>query len=204
MRGIKVLTVVGLAVALVAVAALAQAQRQIKLTPPSNANGILLIAEKVWEIAEAKWTKDGQPIGDIKELTGQKVALIDVGFGNQFGTVGLIIGDVIKEPKLNPPKDANDILIVAKEDWVIKEAWWTQGGSSIIYRNRIQQITDLVGKRLASLHVPKDPTQAPELFYITYVVPTLTEWGLIALGLLLAGSLAVMIRRRFARPAAAA
>jgi len=35
-------------------------------------------------------------------------------------------------------------------------------------------------------------------------VPTLTEWGLIALAVLLAGSLAVMIRRRFARPAAAA
>jgi hypothetical protein len=40
--------------------------------------------------------------------------------------------------------------------------------------------------------------------YWSTTVPTLTEWGLIALGLLLAGSLAVMIRRRFARPAAAA
>jgi hypothetical protein len=35
-------------------------------------------------------------------------------------------------------------------------------------------------------------------------VPTLTQWGLLALGLLLAGSLAFMIRRRFApRPAGA-
>jgi hypothetical protein len=36
------------------------------------------------------------------------------------------------------------------------------------------------------------------------VVPTLTEWGLIAFGVLLAGSIAFMIRRRFtARPAGA-
>jgi hypothetical protein len=35
-------------------------------------------------------------------------------------------------------------------------------------------------------------------------VPTLTPWGVLALGLLLASSLAFMIRRLFARPAAAA
>ncbi len=45
---------------------------------------------------------------------------------------------------------------------------------------------------------------SPGAYWYTPKMPTLTEWGLIALGLLLAGSLAFMIRRRVAtRPAGA-
>jgi hypothetical protein len=191
-RTIKLFAVIGLAVALVgALAAPAQA-REIKLTPPQGANDILIVAVEKWAIKEAKWTKDGQPLGDINELIGKELTSIDVGFGARFGTFR--VDD--KEVKLTPPQGANDILIVAAKEWVIKEAFWTQDGKRLG-----DPIKELSGLRFVSIH---GFSTATKVEVTITVVPTLTEWGLIALAVLLAGSLAFMIRRRLAaRPAGA-
>jgi hypothetical protein len=118
---------------------------EITLFPSQNANDILVAAAVKWIIAEARWTQNGAILGDpIKELTGQEVTSIDVGFGDRFGTVKL--DD--KELKLTPPQGANDILIVAKEEWVIKEAWWTQNGKKL----GDKQIEGLVGQKFQAVH----------------------------------------------------
>ncbi|MCS7197289.1 MAG: IPTL-CTERM sorting domain-containing protein [Candidatus Bipolaricaulota bacterium] len=112
-----------------------------------------------------------------------------LGFGDRFGTVKL--DD--KELKLTPPAGANDILIVARAEWVIKEAWWTQNGQKLCDK----QIEGLTGQRFKSIHA--GVTKEAKVQVTITVVPTLTEWSLIALAVLLAGGMGYMLYRR--RPA---
>ena len=118
---------------------------EIVLAPPHDANGILLAAAQRWIIAEARWTQDGAIVGDpIKELTGKEVASLEVGFRSRFGTVK--IDD--QEIKLSPPSGANDILIVAKDKWVIQDAWWTKDGK----KQDEKQIASLSSQRFEFIH----------------------------------------------------
>ncbi|MEM4382404.1 MAG: choice-of-anchor D domain-containing protein, partial [Candidatus Caldarchaeum sp.] len=118
----------------------------ITLPPPQDANGILIAAASRWVIAEARWTQDGAIVGDpIRELTGKEVTSLDVGFRSRFGTVR--VDD--QEIKLSPPTGANDILIAAKEEWAIKEAWWIQDSKKL----GDKPIEGLVSQRLKAIHV---------------------------------------------------
>jgi hypothetical protein len=192
-RTIKLFAVIGLAVALMGVWAMAQAQ-QIFPAPP-DANDIEIVKEKApfCVIAEAYWTKDGKRIGSIipqpplPPLRGAKFSSLDIGFRGRFGTIR-IDGQTIQIVPI--PPDANDIEIVltgeTEKDCLADVLYWTRDGS------RLAPLLKSV--RLTSIHVDNKD------FKISITtVPTLTEWGLIALAVLLAGGMGYMIYRR--RPA---
>jgi len=189
-RTIKLFAVIGLAVALVGVWAMAQTQKIIPAPP--DANDIEIVKEKApfCVIAEAYWTKNGERIGSINTqppLKGTKFSSLDIGFRGRFGTIR-INGQTIQIVPI--PPEANDIEIVltgeTEKDCLADVLYWTRDGS------RLAPLLQSV--RLTSIHVDNKDFKV-----LITIVPTLTEWGLIALAVLLAGGMGYMIYRR--RPA---
>lgn|GEM_PF-2128388 len=180
MRTIKLFAVIGLAVALVGVWAMAQTQ-QIFTAPP-NANDIEIVPTTKCTITDASWTQDGRPIGSITQLKDKSFERsLDIGFRDRFG-VFRIDGQPVAG--ISVPSNANDIEIAL--DCVVTLYWTKDGqrqGDSILTNARIKLIR--VDNKTATVSVTP--------------VPTLTEWGLIALAVLLAGGMGYMIYRR--RPA---
>jgi hypothetical protein len=177
-RTIKLFAVIGLAVALVGVWAMAQTQQTF--TAPPNANDIEIVSTQC-TITDASWTQDGKPIGSITQLKDKSFKSLDIGFRNRFGVVRIDGTDVTGIPV---PPTANDIEIAL--DCVVTLYWTKDGqrqGNPILTNARIKLIR--VDNKTATVSVTP--------------VPTLTEWGLIALAVLLAGGMGYMIYRR--RPA---
>ncbi len=183
MRTIKVLAVLGLAVALAAVPVLAQ--REIKLTPPPDANDIRICAAQI-TIVNVWWTQDGRKIEPpIPQLARAQGQCIEIGFRTLFGTFRVDDQTI----QVAPPPNANDVLVEVQRVRIVK-AEWTRDGRPIA---TIAEIKDL---ELLSIHVDN---RVPQVSVLLTVVPTLTQWGLIALAALLMGGMGYMLYRR--RPA---
>jgi hypothetical protein len=156
------------------------AQTQQTFTAPSNANDIEIVSTQC-TITDAFWTQDGKQIGPIAQLKGKSFDSLDIGFKDRFGVFRIDGKDVAG---ISKPQDANDIEIVL--DCVVTLYWTKDGqrqGDPILTKARIKLIR--VDNKTATVSVTP--------------VPTLTEWGLIALAVLLAGGMGYMIYRR--RPA---
>ena len=161
MRTIKLFAVIGLAVALVAVPALA-ARVTIEIKGIAQAGDLFIQVDDRGPVKVTFEKDKSYPISSVRDMILK--ALND----QQAGTA-----EAIKD------KD-NQILINAAKGIKIGEA----------------------ADNLKPLPFEKDKeVQARGLTFkvVTVVVPTLTEWGLIALAVLLAGGMGYMIYRR--RPA---
>jgi hypothetical protein len=179
-RTIELFAVIGLAVALMGVLAMAQTQQTF--TAPRDANDIEIVSSTKCTITDASWTQDGKPIGPITQLKDKSFEKsLDIGFRDRFG-VFRIDGQPVAG--ISVPPNANDIEIAL--DCVVTLYWTKDGqrqGDPILTNARIKLIR--VDNKTATVSVTP--------------VPTLTEWGLIALAVLLAGGMGYMIYRR--RPA---
>ena len=167
MRSLKVLAVVGLAVALVAVPALAEATRyllHITNPGPSPAQKLtitLLATDPTFQVIAAAVIAqpEGCPTAQVNIEGKAKVHII-------WNNLCVKAGDAVRVQVTTSFPATHGISAV----WTGQQDSW-KGQVAILSQE---------------------------------TVPTLTEWGLIVLGLLLAGSLAFMIRRRLApKPAGA-
>ncbi|MCL6641717.1 MAG: IPTL-CTERM sorting domain-containing protein [Candidatus Bipolaricaulota bacterium] len=169
MRGIKVLAIMGLAVALGAVLVLAQATRYLlQITNPGPSPAQMLTI--------------------TLRATDPKFQVITA--------------SVIAQPQTCPEPQVNI------EGKAIVHIRWSRlcVGARAEGTVRVQVMTSFPATHdiLAVWTGEKDSWRGEVTILEFSSVPTLTEWGLIVLGLLLAGSLAFMIRRRLApRPAGA-
>ena len=179
MRTIKLFAVIGLAVALMGVLAMAQTQQTF--TAPPDANDIEIVSTTKCTITDASWTQGGNKIGSIDQLKGKSFDSLDIGFRGRFG-VFRIDGQPVAG--ISVPPNADDIEIAL--DCAVT-LYWTKDGQR-------QGNPILTNARIKLIHVDNKNFKVS----IT-TVPTLTEWGLIALAVLLAGGMGYMIYRR--RPA---
>jgi hypothetical protein len=149
-RTIKLFAVIGLAVALVAVPALAQIRATIEVSGTVSQNFTFVI--------EA----DGNPLGEVPLTQGQNAQAV--------------VTRITTTLNLEKVSDTS-FRIVAKE---IK----------LGEKGKLQPLPLVVGQATQPIN---------GLTFKVTSVPTLTEWGLIALAVLLAGGMGYMIYRR--RPA---
>ncbi len=195
MRTIKVLAVLGLAVALVVVPALAQGQQQpqpkvveVKVTCDTQENKIKVSINPVRLNLAAKetvrWVFSGQrgdSVGECKveggQLNPRGTTLKDSGLTKI--EIALDVRDLLKF-------DNNPIGWEDKKDSTINGTPLKAGTSKYSIK-----FLDKEGKTLLEVK------EASVL--VIEVTPTLTEWGLIALAVLLMGGMGYMLYRR--RPA---
>ena len=202
MRTIKLFAVIGLAVALVGMFISVQAQQKSNLAGisaqsidvtfrgdpvlkldtaryvpdplPPNAIDLLICFTESVELKDVKWTdqngnKIPQPL-PTGISTGLKVKCLDVDFKiGSDGTITVKHDAQRDRARLTPPPNAYDIEFEFAAKFTIEDIQWTDQN-----------------------HQPIGPARLKP-------VPTLTEWGLIALAVLLAGGMGYMIYRR--RPA---
>lgn len=178
MRMIKALAIIGLAVALVAVPALAQ-QPTVPVTVKCENNKITIDKNPVRLVIAAKdiarWTFEAS-VGDCKVKVGDKE-------------------DTLKNHGLNKIEIAVEVRDLIKLD--PNPVAWPQPGF-------ITGTPLKAGTTKYSIKFLKDSTVLHEVkeasaLEIIVATPTLTEWGLIALSVLLAGGMGYMLYRR--RPA---
>jgi hypothetical protein len=244
MRSLKVLAVVGLAVALVSVAIIViNAQQPIKMSLQEAAQRGLVqlrgkggfLGDKV--AIDAINNIAGTPIqitariGDVlpNKNTAQQALVVTknldivLGPGQSIKLDGLWTM-CIQEDKGSPSPGAVFDVAPNLADWkrfpaagrllsylydVDRQGLWASEAAQ-------RRVWDITNEGKARGEFPKEiittntssstgfTNPKDEKDQVIASVPTLTEWGLIALGLLLAGSLAFMIRRRLApRPAGA-
>jgi hypothetical protein len=190
MRGIRVFAVVGLAVALVAVPALVQGQQT---------RGLFRIDVKCSTATPSKPEVDNRSVTIKKDTLVQWFFVADLNTCVKDLASAKITLNIPAEqsPLLDKPQGQPTSIFVinitagqpATATYPVNRDA-TLGAGGISYTIEFFKQKDAKG----------DPIQGATIV----VTPTLTEWGLIVLGLLLAGSLAFMIRRRLApRPAGA-
>jgi hypothetical protein len=201
-RTIKLFAVIGLAVALVGMFISVQAQQQksnlagisaqsidvtfrgdpvLKLDTaryvpdplPEKAIDLLICFTKSVKLKDVKWTdQNGNKIPESAPqvpFSGAQVKCLDVDFKIAQADKTIAVSADGQRVRLTPPDKAYDIEFEFAEKFTIDDIRWT----------------DQDGKDIGPARLKP--------------VPTLTEWGLIALAVLLAGGMGYMIYRR--RPA---
>jgi hypothetical protein len=180
-----------LAVALVAVPALAQT-----LQLPQNAAGIKIqFAPPGVSIEALNWTRQGNAVAQpqitippICQVPLTSIDILVVVSGQQTALRISCNGQVA--PLLNPPQNITDIQIKLATVATIQQANWRDSNGQVL-----SAVAELQGKQARFIDL--DFTTSPRK--VTVTVPTLTEWGLIALAVLLAGGMGYILYRR--RPA---
>jgi hypothetical protein len=185
-RTIKLFAVIGLAVALMGVLAIAQASKTVNVTCDQSQNKIKVDVNPVQLSLTAKETvrwifsgKGDKSVGACKvKRDNEEKSLKDWGLAK----IEIALLDVRDLLQLNPSvvdwKDGEDSAITGTPLKVGKSNY------SIKFLNKEGTV----------LHEVKEAS-----VLTVQVTPTLTEWGLIALAVLLAGGMGYMIYRR--RPA---
>jgi hypothetical protein len=185
MRSLKVLAVVGLAVSTLAGYALGEPTlvyngREIFEDVPYIKYKAIDNAHGIWEVTSYK------VVSESPLRVGKEEIMFEQQPDRNTKPVSTIRGVCY------PNKEVKEILFYIREDVVINRD-----------HDHYIQIEGCDNDK-AAFKLPRSGDPSKPLAALLPPVPSATEWGLIVLGLLLAGSLAFMIRRRLApRPAGA-
>jgi hypothetical protein len=191
MRSLKVLAVVGLAVALVAVPALTQGGAPVAVNAFINCPNGVSYTGILGTLEDNNGTLWGI-VTDDPQVTGNWV--ICTGLAGRKQLVTKKTGPAARPTRVDKFGISYSCARGAFPN--------NQAGAAQIMATGMKSAGALAAVP-GRIRLPCSPEEA-EIEITVGPVPTLTEWGLIALAVLLAGSLAFMIRRRLApRPAGA-